>query len=154
MPEKGINPAASATNVPVPGQGLTTDPKSPQKHEMPPQFTEMNEVVGSIFDDLMSKEKLSSVVKLLQEGQIFMDKVVSAYIEEGMIQGKWNADMAHTLIEPLMFIFMWIASQTNSPIVFSGATHYDSSGMDVLGEEKEEQIEEAVESLLSPKEEV
>lgn len=141
---------STLTNAPIPGQSLTQDPASRLAVESPPETTEINSAVGKIFDDLTSKEKIGDVVKLLKEGEIFMDRVASAYIEQGIVSGKWNTDMAHLLVEPVLFVFMWIASQVGAPMKFRDAQHFDSSGMDVLESASVQEAEEQVSSLLAP----
>jgi hypothetical protein len=122
-------------------------------HEKPSQFSDVGKAVDDMFNDLMSKDKLPHVIKLLSEGKVFVDRIASAYIEQGLVTGRWNTDMAHALVEPTIFLFAWIASQTGMPVVFREAAHFDSGGMDVLGKVEESQVEEAVQSLLAPDEE-
>ena len=139
------------TNVPIPGQALTQDPASKLPDEKPPVHTEINELVGTLFDELTDKAILSDIVTVLKDG-VKLDGLVSAYIEQGLIGGRWNSDMAHLLVEPLMFIFMWIASQVGAPVKFSKVNHFDSSGLDVLGAKAEQKASDAAVSLLAPEE--
>jgi hypothetical protein len=141
---------STLTNAPIPGQGLTQDPASKLAIESPTEDTEINATVGKIFDDLTSKDKIGDMVKLLKDGEIFMDRVASAYIEQGVVSGKWNTDMAHLLVEPVLFVIMWIASQVGAPMKFRDAQHFDSSGMDVLESAAIQEVEEEVISLLAP----
>ena len=148
------SPVRMLTNAPIPGQSLTQDPDTKIMAERPPVHSEMNETVGHIFDDLTSEEKLGEVTKLLLGKKMYIDTLTSAYIEQGLVKGDWNADIAHLLIEPILFIFMWIGSQVGAPIKFKDKSFYDSSGMDVLSGAREENLDEAVASLLAPEEEV
>lgn len=144
--------ARMATNIPVPGQSLTRQPDSRLPVEQPPAHTEMNETVGSVFDDLMSDEKLPAVIKILKDNKGYVDRIASAYIEQGIVTGKWNVDMAHLLVEPVLFIFCWIASQSESPVTFKGQSQYDPSGLDVLSAQADEEASRSVveQSLLEP----
>lgn len=141
------------TNRPIPGQGLTTDPKNPQPHRRAPQNTELNSTVGTIFDELLSDEKLPAITKVLKDGSVFIDLMTSAYIEQGLVTGRWNSDMAHLLVEPVMMMFMWIGSQVGAPVKFKGKDHFDSGGFDVLKAMEEDKAGLQVGSLLTPEEE-
>jgi len=140
------------TNVPLPGQGLTQDPDSKLPTEVAPELTEINDVVGTMFDDLTSKTKMPALVRVLKGNKGFIDRVASAYIEQGIIDGRWNTDVAHLLVEPVLFTLTWVASQSGAPVTFKQQEQYDSSGLDVLSAGAEEEVEEDVRNLLSGEE--
>lgn len=141
------------TNVPVPGQSLTRSPDTKLPVEQPPQSTEINDAIGKLLDDLTSKEKLPAITKVLRSEKVYIDRLTSAYIEKAMVDGRFNADLGHLMIEPVMFTFMWIASQIGAPVKFRELKHYSSSGMDVLEGRINKEADMAVDSLLSPAEE-
>lgn len=89
----------------IPGQGLMTDPDNPPPWERPPKYTDYDEAVQYVFEDV--NDKSEPVLNLISSG-VPLEKVTEMYLTEGFGSGKWEPHLMMLLIEPTMYCIMFI----------------------------------------------
>ena len=95
---------------PIPGQSLTNDPKNPYPWEQPPEFTDPQRAMLQIFETLTEKDTLSNTLLSLVKGVSVID-ISSIVLYTGFLEGKWNPDLMTLLMEPTMYIVMYLGDQ-------------------------------------------
>ena len=87
-------------DAPVAGQGLTAEPGNyPWEH--PPQFTDTDEAADFVWDRLHRPEFAEQVLAMLDAG-IPVEALGRIIIFNGIMEGKWNPDVAFIIAEPVM----------------------------------------------------
>ena len=111
----GIDPFDS----PIPGESLTSDPGNPRPFEKPPEFTNVEKAMAFIFDHLTNDGSYEDVLQTMREGTP-LDMLAQVYLTKGFQEGKWNPDLMLLLIEPTIYLLMWLASLhlINHPLYF------------------------------------
>lgn len=95
---------------PIPGQSLTNDPKNPYLWEQPPEFTDPQRAMLQIFETLTEKDTLSNTLLSLVKGVSVID-ISSIILYTGFLEGKWNPDLMTLLMEPTMYMVMYLGDQ-------------------------------------------
>jgi len=95
---------------PIPGQSLTNDPKNPYPWEQPPEFTDPHRAMLQIFETLTEKDTLSNTLLSLVKGVSVID-ISSIILYTGFLEGKWNPDLMTLLMEPTMYMVMYLGDQ-------------------------------------------
>ena len=95
---------------PIPGQSLTNDPKNPYPWEQPPEFTDPQRAMLQIFETLTEKDTLSNTLLSLVKGVSVID-ISSIILYTGFLEGKWNPDLMTLLMEPTMYMVMYLGDQ-------------------------------------------
>ena len=108
----------SRMDRPIPGEGLTTDPKTPYPWEQPPKFTSVIQASEYIFDQLVSEELHTTILDAMEEDVPVMD--LTRYILfQGFTEGLWNPDLLLLLVEPTAYIFVALAERALiDPVVY------------------------------------
>ena len=95
---------------PIPGQSLTNDPKNPYAWEKPPEFSDPQRGMLQIFETLTEKDTLSNTLLSLVKGVSVID-ISSIFLYSGFLEGKWNPDLMTLLMEPTMYMVMYLGDQ-------------------------------------------
>ena len=95
---------------PIPGQSLTNSPDEPRSWEQPPEFTEPHKAMLQIFETLTEKETLANILLSLSKGVSVID-LSSIMLYTGFIEGKWNPDLMTLLMEPTMYMIMYLGDK-------------------------------------------
>ena len=95
---------------PIPGQSLTNDPNNPYPWEPPPEFTDPQRAMLQIFETLTEKDTLSNTLLALVKGVSVID-ISSIVLYTGFLEGKWNPDVMTLLMEPTMYMIMYLGDQ-------------------------------------------
>lgn len=95
---------------PIPGQSLANDPKNPYPWEQPPEFTDPQRAMLQIFETLTEKDTLSNTLLSLVKGVSVID-ISSIVLYTGFLEGKWNPDLMTLLMEPTMYMVMYLGDQ-------------------------------------------
>lgn len=95
---------------PIPGQSLTNDPKNPYAWEKPPEFSDPQRGMLQIFETLTEKDTLSNTLLSLVKGVSVID-ISSIVLYSGFLEGKWNPDLMTLLMEPTMYMVMYLGDQ-------------------------------------------
>ena len=102
----GIDPFES----PIPGASLTSNPENPRAWETPPEYTTQEKALKNIFTNITEEENHGRLLNSLRDG-IDIESIVQVLLFKGFQEGKWSPDLMLLLIEPLVYIVMWIADQ-------------------------------------------
>ena len=108
----------SRLDRPVPGEGLTSDPKSPWPWEKPPAYVSVMRASEHIFEKL-TDEELHTVVLDAMEDDIPVMDITRFILFQGFTEGLWNADLLLLLIEPTAYILVALAERALiDPVVY------------------------------------
>ena len=87
-------------DAPIPGQSLTDAPgNAPWEH--PPQFTDPEQVLGSLYDKITDGEFAEQLIAMLDAG-VPVEAIVRVIVFGGFMQGKYTPDVGFMIVEPLM----------------------------------------------------
>lgn len=95
-------------DAPVPGMSLTNSPDTPMPFETPPEIVNYEDAQEYIFDMLM--EGSDGVIDVISMG-VPVSMLATSVVMKGFAQGKWNTDLMLLLIEPTIYIMLFIAEQ-------------------------------------------
>jgi len=104
--KSGVSPF----DAPTPGSSLTSDPDNPRGWETPPTFSTEEKALKNIFMNLTKEENHDSLLNSLRDGNP-IDMIVQVLLFKGFQEGKWSPDLMLLLIEPTVYIVMWLADQ-------------------------------------------
>jgi hypothetical protein len=102
--EKGVNPF----NAPVPGESLTASPSMQKGWERPPEYTDQQDAMESVYMELTSEDKLFELIKLIDSKQP-LDEIAQIILYRGYTQGMYSTDLMLLLIEPTLYLLIAIA---------------------------------------------
>ncbi len=97
-------------DAPVPGESLTADPNSPKPWEQPPQFTEQEEAVHHIFMMLTEEGNYEDLIDTMRNGAA-LSELAQVFLFQGFSKGAWTPDLMLLLVEPTIYILIWLADQ-------------------------------------------
>ncbi len=87
-------------DAPIPGQSLTDTPgNAPWEH--PPQYTNPEEILDSLYDKITDGEFTEQLIAMLDAG-VPVEAIVRVIVFGGFMQGKYTPDVGFMIIEPLM----------------------------------------------------
>ena len=90
----------SPFDTPIPGQSLTDEPGNyPWEHA--PQFTDVDEVIGDLYDSLTKPNIARQLIAMLDAG-VPVEAIVRVITFSGFMEGKYNPDVGFIIVEPLM----------------------------------------------------
>ena len=115
----------------VPGQSLTNAPDQPYPWEGPPEITSQKEAINRIFLDIIKPGNIE-VLSDLMANDIPIANIAEMLIKTGFQKGKYNPDLAITLMEPTMFMLLSVAEKVGIEPRLS-----DDEDEDEIGEEEE-----------------
>ena len=98
-------------DTPVPGQSLTDTPGNyPWEH--PPQYTDPAEVAEFLWQTLHQEQFLEQTIGMLDAG-VPVEAIARVLLFGGFMEGKFSADVAFIITEPLMKIILSIGVKAN-----------------------------------------
>jgi len=95
---------------PIPGQSLTNSPDSPYPWEQPPEFTEIQPAIESLYVSLTEDDAYEAIVDLIDADNTISD-AAQIVLYAGFEEGLWNPDLMTLLIEPTMYLIMGLAER-------------------------------------------
>jgi len=96
--------------APIPGESLTSDPENPNLWETPPELSTEQDAIHSIFMHMTDEESYPKIVDSMRD-KVPIDMIAQVYLFKGFQDGKWSVDLMLLLIEPTVYILMWLAEQ-------------------------------------------
>ena len=144
---------AAQFDAPIPGQSLTSDPENPMPFETAPEHTDKNKLTQVMFDQLTTPESIEQISQLLQNGAS-VEAMTKIILFAGMSKGKYNTDMQLLMVEPVVYIILFIADRLGIQPTMEEDEYLDTSLEDeindLMGTTDIEQLKEKVpNSLLS-----
>jgi len=95
---------------PIPGQSLTNSPDSPYPWEQPPEFTEIQPAIESLYVSLTEDDAYEAIVDLIDADNTIAD-AAQVVLYAGFEEGLWNPDLMTLLIEPTMYLIMGLVER-------------------------------------------
>ena len=95
---------------PIPGQSLTNSPDSPYPWEQPPEFTEIQPAIESLYVSLTEEDAYEAIVDLIDADNTIAD-AAQVVLYAGFEKGLWNPDLMTLLIEPTMYLIMGLVER-------------------------------------------
>jgi len=90
----------SPFDTPIPGQSLTDEPGNyPWEHA--PQFTDVDEIIGDLYDSLTQPNIARQLIAMLEAG-VPVEAIVRVITFGGFMEGKYTPDVGFIIAEPLM----------------------------------------------------
>ena len=87
-------------DAPIPGQSLTDTPgNAPWEH--PPQYTDPEQVLDGLYNQITNGEFTEQIIAMLDAG-IPVEAIVRVMVFSGFTQGKYTPDVGLMIVEPLM----------------------------------------------------
>ena len=108
----------------VPGQGMNMDMKNPKAFEKPPEFTNYDKAVEYLFDKVTSNGP--SLIKIIKQG-VPISTLTEQMLTIGFAEGKWQANLMMLLIEPTMYMLMFICEMAQVDFVLDEDEEFDVS---------------------------
>src|SRR5210317_958287 len=87
--------AISNFDAPIPGQSLTSEPKS-WAWERPPRFVKKEDAALFIWDKLHTQDQLERIIVLLDIG-VSVDSLTKTIVFGGFVEGSYTPDVAGLL---------------------------------------------------------
>jgi len=104
--ESGVDPF----DAPTPGASLTNDPQNPYPWESPPDFTNQEKALHAIFQNITDEERHEQLLNTMRDG-VDIESIVQVLLFKGFQDGKWSPDLMLLLVEPTIYIIMWLADK-------------------------------------------
>lgn len=119
---------------PIPGQSLTRSPDQRAPYEMPPKFASSTAALDHLLLMITDRTFIKNLAILLRQNKkLKIDRMASAILQQGFVNGMWTVDTAMLLIEPLLCLMVWAAAQQDASVTFSNDTGYeDRTGFDYV----------------------
>jgi len=95
---------------PIPGQSLTNSPDSPYPWEQPPEFTEIQPAIESLYVSLTEDDAYEAIVDLIDADNTIAD-AAQVVLYAGFEEGLWNPELMTLLIEPTMYLIMGLVER-------------------------------------------
>ena len=128
----------------IPGQSLTNSPETPHRWEQPPEFSEPHKAMLQIFETITEKESLSNILLSLSKKVSVVD-LSSIILYSGFIEGKWNPDLMTLLMEPTMYMIMYLGDKAN--LDYSMDSRRENNVDELSGEEQLKRITSSLDEL-------
>jgi len=128
----------------IPGQSLTNSPETPHRWEQPPEFSEPHKAMLQIFETITEKESLSNILLSLSKKVSVID-LSSIILYSGFIEGKWNPDLMTLLMEPTMYMIMYLGDKAN--LDYSMDSRQENNVDELSGEEQLKRITSSLDEL-------
>jgi len=117
MNKQGITDA-SLFQSPTPGMSLTNDPNNPKPFEKAPEFTDVKKAQEHLFESLVDPDKIPTLLEIINMG-VPLTSIAQSILFAGFNKGKWNPDLYLLLIEPCIYILLFICEQSGVDYVLS-----------------------------------
>ena len=133
-------------DAPIPGEALTSNPEAPKRWEMPPEFSTEKDAIQHIFLMLTEEESYQKVLDVMRDG-VPLDMLAQTYLFKGLQDGAWSLDLMLLLVEPTIYILMWLADQADVDAIL------DSDGddwEDEVSNQKRADIKEDINRMSPP----
>ena len=128
----------------IPGQSLTNSPETPHRWEQPPEFSEPHKAMLQIFETITEKESLANILLSLVKGVSVID-LSSIILYTGFIEGKWSPDLMALLMEPTMYMIMYLGYKAK--LDYSMDSKQENNVDELSGEDQLKRITSSLDEL-------
>jgi hypothetical protein len=104
---------------PIPGESLVSNPHRPMPWERPPLYTNKDKATIFLSKQLMEPSSIHAIAELIRK-TFPLEDISKVILYAGFAKGFWNPDLLMLLIEPLMYMLLFIGEQSGlHPILYS-----------------------------------
>jgi hypothetical protein len=108
-----------AFDKPIAGESLVDSPTKSRPWERPPEFVKVDEATKWLFDAISNKDTLAGILDQIREG-VALDSLAQTIGLMGVTNGKWTPDLMLLLLEPIIYMLYFMATQAGiNPIISS-----------------------------------
>ena len=132
------------TGRPIPGQSLTNSPEEPYNWEKPAEFSNPKEAMLYTFEILTQPETTANVLINITKGVSVID-IASIILYQGFLEGKWNPDLMTLLMEPTMYMIMYLGDKAN--LDYSMDSRQENNVDELSGEDQLKRITSSLDEL-------
>ena len=126
--------ASYSFEAPIPGQSLTNPPENKYAWEQPPEMTSQKEAINKIFIEIIKPENMETLASMMAD-EIPIANIAELLIKTGFQKGKFNPDLAITLMEPTMYMLLSVAEKVGIDPVLSADEDLDETDDPEIAEE-------------------
>ena len=116
---------------PVPGMSLTNSPDNKLPFESAPEYTDYDTAVDYLFNNML--ESGPGLVQFKSKG-VPLEALTAQVAFFGFSKGKWNPDLMALLIEPILYIMIFLAEQAGVDYVLSQDEELEHASEDAIFE--------------------
>lgn len=113
-------------NAPIPGQSLTTQPKS-RPWEKPPKTTNIDKAMATVLQSVTQKSAAKGLLNYMELG-FPIESLSQTLLMTYVMKGEFTVDVAMLLMEPTCMLLAKMAKQVGIEPVFSSAKPSVSPG--------------------------
>jgi hypothetical protein len=118
--ERTENQPIDVFSSPTPGESLTKSPDEKFPWESPAEFTSVQPFMEELFLQLTDEEAYIELLGLLMR-KTPVDDLTQVLLYKAMSSGKINPDLLLLLIEPVMYLIIAIAENSDiEPVIYEG----------------------------------
>jgi hypothetical protein len=133
-------------DVPTPGESLTSSPEASAPYEQAPKHTDLDEAVHDLFMAMTDEDLIDQFLDLMRD-EVPVENIAQVALFEGFRQGMFNPDLMLLLLEPTIYILLYLADYANinnvvlypegqeGELSISKAARSASKGLEENGEE-------------------
>lgn len=135
--DTGMDPLAA----PVPGESLTNDPDAPAPYETEPTFTDTDKAMEALFMNMTEDENIDGILDLIR-AEMPLEDIAQVVLFGGFREGMYNPDLMLMMIEPTIYILIWLADYAGIEAVLYPEDEFDfaAEGEEVPRELAEQQL--------------
>jgi|TARA_R110000851_G_scaffold181342_1_gene329026 hypothetical protein len=134
---------------PIAGSSLTNPKESAYAWEQPPQFTNLQEATQALFVEITEPETMNALLDLI-ENQLSIGQISEIILTDGFQRGLFNPDLMLLLIEPMMYMLIYLAEKAGITdyVTYAEEDEEDEEDSDTQESELDNVIEQAKENLV------
>lgn len=137
-------------DTPTPGESLTSNPENPQPYEQAPQFTDQQKAVDDLFMRMTDSENIDHFLDLMRDG-VPVEDIAQVALFEGFRQGMYTPDLMLLMIEPTIYILLYLADYAGIDNVMLSPDGTDSNlSVPTEGEGSQGDIKVGEKSIARP----
>lgn len=133
----------------IAGSSLTNPKESAYAWEQPPQFTNLQEATQALFVEITEPETMNALLDLI-ENQLSIGQISEIILTDGFQRGLFNPDLMLLLIEPMMYMLIYLAEKAGivDYVTYAEEDEEDEEDSDTQESELDNVIEQAKENLV------
>jgi len=116
----GLDPLSA----PVPGESLTADPEARLPFEQPPINTDRDAAVEDLFFRMTADEAMDDLINLMR-AEVSLEDIAQVVLFGGFREGAFTPDLMLNMIEPTIYILIWMADYAGIEPVLDPESEFD-----------------------------
>lgn len=126
----GLDPLSG----PTPGESLTADPETKAPFETAPEHVGVDQAMEDLFMRVTEEEALDQLLNLMRS-ETPLENIAQVLLFAGFREGKFNPDLMLMMIEPTIYILVWLAEYAGiDPVLYPEddmGTAFDEEDFDI-----------------------